>query len=455
MIERVEPPAAMNTLAVPIEIYGSGFRVPLVSDLDNGRVFVGAVGVSIGDVALAGATWRTGQLIEGTVPPGLPVGRHDVTVTIDDRRSVLPEGFEVLGEDVTMPDGAMQCVPGWLDLCTQPPPTIALDVTSAETLDTDTDPRCRTYVQQAGGDVCLVHATSVNIGPGGSLTATGSRPLAIASATTLTLDGTIDVSSRRGVRTGPGAGDASCTFAATPEEDIGGAGGGAGGSFGAIAGNGGVGDSDNSSGNNGTAAAGQAGAAAMATYLRGGCAGQRGANESSTGGMGGSGGFGGGALYLYAPMRVEVNGQIRATGAGGTGGQVQSGGGGGGSGGLVVIESAVVAVTVMGQISANGGGGGEGGGRIITGPISSVNITGQPGNDGDLGMTPAAGGRGSYTAYGFAASFAAGGSGGAGTTAATNGASPAIGAGGGGGSVGIVRLIGTTTIMGVVSPPPI
>lgn len=338
------------------------------------------------------------------------------------------------------------CVTGFLDLCGQADPTMALDVQVSSTINTDTDPRCRTLTQTGGGPVCLVYVTQVLIAPGATLTATGSRPLAIASTSTMAVSGTIDVASRRtDGQIGPGA-NGTCTFSATPEMDLGGAGGGAGASFGAIGGNGGRGDSDSSLGSDDDAAPGFSGPALTPTVLRGGCRGQAGADETTGGGVGGAGGHSGGALYLYATSSITISSTalVRASGAGALGGGVQAGGGGGGSGGMVVVESPTI--TVAGTIAANGGGGGEGGARLSGGGGGSTNVSGQPGADGGNTTTIAAGGAGSDNRFGF------GGSGGAGSTAAANGTAAVVAGGGGGGGVGIIKLRGAATVTGTVTP---
>jgi hypothetical protein len=115
------------------------------------------------------------------------------------------------GSDHDAP-GNVDC-PTVLPLCNLDAPEQSLTIATADTIDTDTDPRCRTVVQDNGNLVCVVYATSVTITSNGSLTATGSRPLAIASTSTLTLAGTIDVSSRRVGGKGAAASDPGCTFA--------------------------------------------------------------------------------------------------------------------------------------------------------------------------------------------------------------------------------------------------
>lgn len=440
-VARVEPASAHSAQPVPLVIEGTGFELRLVNDLDTGDTTVETLVARVGDTPLDAVRVQTDLQLEAVVPAGLEPGTYDVIVEIGTRRDRLADGYTVLPPDVIPPPPP--CVPGFVDVCAVPVPTTDLEITVSETIDTDTDPRCITLQQPNGGPICLIYATAVTIGSGATLTATGSRPLAIAATSAMTIDGTIDVSSQRGVARGPGADDAACTFASVPENDLGGAAGGAGGSFGTSGGNGGVGDTDNSLGGDGQAVAGTAGAAATITSLRGGCHGQTGGAESVSGGQGGTGGSGGGALYLYAPDALTLGspGRIRATGAGGAGGQVQAGGGGGGSGGLVIIESEVI--TIAGAISANGGGAGAGGSRTNGTPV-----TGPPGADGSFGTTPAVGGSNAIAGGN-------GGTGGAGTTPPAAGSSSIVGGGGGGGAVGIVRLIGTTIVSpGDISPPP-
>ena len=359
------------------------------------------------------------------------------------------------GDDMPMLDGSVDgmtinpgaeptpCTPNFLNLCGQAAASMTLDSAGVDMINTDTDPRCRTLTQTNGGPVCLVYVTSASIG--GQLIATGTRPLAIASTSTITIGGVIDVASRRSDnKTGPGA-DGTCTFSATPQMDVGGGAGGAGGSFGAQGGDGGTGDSDDSLGNDNTATPGLAGTSLTPTVLRGGCRGQAGGNESAQGGNGGTGGHSGGALYLYAATSITISsgGLVGASGAGGGGGGVQAGGGGGGTGGMIIVEAPQI--TVAGTIAANGGGGGEGGTRGGT-VVNPVTVAGKPGGDGTATTTPAAGGNNNDDRIG------PGGAGGAGATQAVDGTSGTSGGGGGGGSVGIIKLIGTSTVSGTITP---
>ena len=363
-----------------------------------------------------------------------------------------PGGDDTPGTDAAVPGDTggpvdVPCVPGFLDLCTQANPTTALDITTTQTINTDFDQRCRRFPQaDGGGDVCLLYMTSVNIASTGSLTASGKRPLALASTTTMTIAGAIDVASH-GIQIGPAADAKGCNFASPPATDSGGGAGGAGGSFTLPGGNGGTGDNNDNGSPNGTAAPGTHGTTTTITGLRGGCPGQTGGNEGNGmgNGRGGNGGHSGGALYLFARQSLMITGSVRATGEGGDGGDGMSGGGGGGTGGLVVIESR--SLTISGQISANGGGGGQGGGLN-----NNNRVSGRDGDDGALGTAPAAGGAG---ANNNDPDFGTGGAGGA-TAAAGNGATADFGGGGGGGAAGMIKLIGASQQLtgSTISPAP-
>jgi len=345
------------------------------------------------------------------------------------------------------PDAEAGC-PFSLDaLCLLGEPTGGLNFTSNEVIDTDVDPRCFDLEQGAGPTACLLWADAVSVAAGVTVTAIGSRPLVVASSDSISIFGTLDASSQRGVQQGAGANFDDCALASGPQRDIGGAGGAAGGSFAGEAGDGGTGDQDSSLGFDGTGAPGTASTAVgQPTFLRGGCRGGNGADESSSSlaGSGGSGGASGGAVALYAAQNftLEGSGLIRVTGAGGGGGQVQAGGGGGGSGGMLRIEASVVVIN--GTLGANGGGGGEGGVRLNGFPE-----TGASGTDGPASPTGAAGGTG--------LSFA--GDGGVGSSLASlagdAGANADGGGGGGGGGAGFILLRGAVSVNGSSSPAPI
>ncbi len=339
-----------------------------------------------------------------------------------------PGAIDGAGLDGLPPPPDAACAATFIDLCSAGPPGGPVAVAGADFLNTDTDPRCRTYPQPGGPDACLVYATDVTLSAGASLTAVGTRPLVIASVADLRIDGLIDVSSQRGIQTGAGANYGGCPAGLAPENDLGGAAGGAGGSFGGGGGTGGTGDIDMSLGNDGSAIAGLAGAAQPSpAFVRGGCRGQDGGDEGDFGGAGGSGGDSGGGVFLFSwgAVHVGVTAVIRATGAGGGGGAVQAGGGGGGSGGFIGFEG--TGVIVEGQLWIDGGGGGGGGARL-----SGIPISGGPGSDASTGSAP--GGYPSYDAPGATGSDS--------PLPPGNGASSIVGAGGGGGSFGFTYGVG-------------
>ena len=307
--------------------------------------------------------------------------------------------------------------------------TVCLDVpadpvTLTGTINTDTDPRCAA-MQPAGwiaagqAEACFIVGMEIDV-PAPVAVRAGSRPLVLVAATSITISGTLDVSSRRSgiggnvVGVGPGSPSAACVAASgTPQNSGGGGGGGAGGSFMTAGGNGAIGNAGGSTA--GTAAP----ASAMApTVLRGGCPGQRGGNGGG-GNVAGTSGAGGGAVFLAAGATITISGAINASGAGGAGGGVRTGGSGGGSGGMIVLHAPTITATA-GRVFANGGGASQGG---------DSNTSGANGTDAAADPTsPAAGG----------AIGTAGGPGGAGFALGSNAASgdPGDGTEGGGGGGG-------------------
>lgn len=334
------------------------------------------------------------------------------------------------------PDAPPACVPGFLDLCEQPAPTGNFIVGELQ-IDTDNDNRCKTLTQSGGPDVCLLHFTEIEVQSGATFLAYGSRPLALVASTSIKIIGNLDVSSRRGRLTRPGAGyaptqDGFCGFATTPVDDTGGGGAGAGGTFLSLGGVGGDGDTDG-----GAAAGGTPGPvhSASPTVLRGGCNGQAGGAGREA--PGGPGGLGGGAVYLAAPL-VHINGVVYAGGSGAPPAGRDDGGGGGGSGGMIVMQSPRLELAGS-MLIANGAGGGQGGDGSTNGDF---------GDDATM-VTAAAGGSNPNDA---------GGNGGAGSTSAAAAGAPGIsdgaGAGGGGGGAGFILLLGaaTNTTGAMISP---
>jgi hypothetical protein len=232
-------------------------------------------------------------------------------------------------------------------------------------------------VTQTGGPSArLWSVNGLKLGASSTLRVTGTHPLIVASWAAVTVNGTIDVSSRRtkGV-TGAGANPSSCSTHAPTAGGLhsGEGGGGGGGGFGSDGGDGGKGDGGN-------AAAGTRGTKVAApAFVRGGCKGAAG------GGGSGLGGDGGGALQLTARTGITVNGTLHAGGAGGkaaTG--YEDGGGGAGSGGMIGLEAGTITLGSGAVLAANGGGGGEG----LNGG------TGKNGEDGKAFSAAAKGGAG-------------------------------------------------------------
>lgn len=320
--------------------------------------------------------------------------------------------------------------------CYDAPPTG--DVTLSGTIDTASDVRCEPFAQPAGPELCLIATGTITIDASG-VVATGARPLMLVAADTITVTGTLDVASRRGVQVGAGANAAACPALAAGGTARHG-GGGAGGSFGTAGQIGGRGGGD--VGEDG--AGGVNGPSQDATFVRGGCAGAPGGGGMVA--LPGAGGDGGGAMYLVAGTSITVAGQLQASGAGGLGpaaSSSSSGGGGGGAGGLVGLEAPMIDVT--GSVVANGGGGGEGGGETLAGA---------PGDNGSVFNAAAIGGGGTTeggdggTGFAIAIAPTPGGQG-------TTGTGAHGGGGGGGGGAGVVWVKGTLSDASTsVSPAP-
>lgn len=324
---------------------------------------------------------------------------------------------------------------------------------------------CTQLVPQSGGPaLCVLAGTSITIAAGATVravglnpigsTAPGTNPLVLIAMETITVSGTLDVSSHFSETVGgepalgAGARTTAGCFATGVDGPAGagsnGAGGGAGGSFGAMGGAGGNGGNNNQTGH------GTPMAAMAPRQLVGGCPGGHGGDGGGGFPSGGAGGNPGGAVYLLAGRSIAVAGKVNASGAGGVGGiegnSSSGGGGGGGAGGLIVLEAPQV--TVTGSVFANGGGGGAGAGNI-----GDMTDNGKPGSDPTTALTPASGGGGT-------SGGGNGGAGAAGTTAAAagnkgGGSDPQSGGGGGGGGAGVIRVLGPSpsSIGGTVSPP--
>jgi hypothetical protein len=292
------------------------------------------------------------------------------------------------------------------------------------TTDIDTDgSACVTPITDVGA--CVIAAGTIGIDSGVTVHARGSRPLVLVASMSITIAGTLDVSSSVAGTQGAAADVAGCASSTAPTASA----GGAGGSFGSKGGDGGV------------TGGGTAGNTITVSMLRGGCPGQNGGGAG-----GGAGGHGGGAVDLIAMTSIFISGTVNASGAGGTnaGTMAASGGGGGGAGGYIGLDSA--SVTNSGTLIANGGGGGE---------ASGTASTGAPGHDPDTTapFTPAAGGAGGST-YGSdgGSGFAQGSSAQPGSNTCLTPCTTPTDGGGGGGGAGIIHVVPSQTVGGNVSP---
>jgi hypothetical protein len=313
-----------------------------------------------------------------------------------------------------------------VSFCLDWPPngsTVISDLQVVDTGVTGSGPlQCQTL--RSGSDVCVIAAADLQITGSGTLAALGPRPLVVL-ASTVTIDGKIDVGSHVRGRQGPASDLTGCNNGTNAT----GAGGGQGGSFDGPGGNGGNQAGQGSS--HGTAGAVMTGV----TTLRGGCPGGHG------GGTGFSLGHGGGAVLVIADMlTIGSTGSIDASGGAGEAGFAgPQGAGGGGSGGMIAIVATTMALDSAGQIYANGGHGGGG---------ATSTTNGSDGVDPSAANNGGSGGGGGSTAGSGAAGFPGtsrnGGTGGGGTD----------GGGGAGGGAGIVHITSGSTVIGNISPNP-
>jgi hypothetical protein len=296
-------------------------------------------------------------------------------------------------------------------------------------------------VAQSGGpDIASLAFRSITVPAGVTLRVTGGRALALLSATTINVVGSIDASSSYDNDCGPAA-NTGCAPGERPSwsADTWGCGSNGGG-YGTL-------------GGHGASASGQSCFTNLPSLtsctntalvpLLGGSAGGN-TNDSSPEGYTLYGGCGGGAIQLVAGGSIAVSGSLIASGGGGgyerripfaPAGVYERtssnfGGVGGGSGGAILLESP--AVTLTGKLFVNGGGGS--GGSIAT---SGVNL--MPGVNGGARTSPASATAGIGTGSGSGGIGAAGSSGATDALPYTTTVSKAP-AGGGGGGAGRIRV---------------
>ena len=276
-------------------------------------------------------------------------------------------------------------------------------------------------------EIAVFAFSDFQLDAGITITATGSRPLALLSQGDLTVAGTIDVSARDDVDlfanaerlAGPGGGNGGLgnedlpspsryngdPAAGAPADSVGsylvGGGGGTGGGFG--------GDGGRAEGLGGDLVLGPVGLAYadLAMGIQGGSGGATAGSGFSGVIVGGGGGGGGIELGAVGTLEVTSTGDVLANGGDAFDGfNVTSsiGGGGGGAGGGILLHA--TNVNQFGELHANGGeggdeprdGGGGGGGAILiaysttgtfdnTGGVQSANGGGNgPGSGGEDGQ---------------------------------------------------------------------
>ncbi|MBT8496521.1 MAG: hypothetical protein KJO07_25965 [Deltaproteobacteria bacterium] len=316
-----------------------------------------------------------------------------------------------------------------------------------------------TLTQDGGPELAVVVAESIEIADGATVRVTGSRPLVLLAATSLSVAGVIDASADLEIP-GPG-GTVSCiagsgadgqTQSITGSVTVEGGSGGGGGGFG---GQGGTGAIVNQSVGALPSAGGASDGGPQLAPLTGGCAGGAGGNG------GGPGGGGGGAVQLSAVGAVTVTstGVIDTAGGGGQATPpvadfTAAGGGGGGSGGAILLEG--TQVTVAGLLAANGG----------SGACGKFYDSSVPGSDGSNTATPSPGVSGTNINSGPGGAGSAGSAvdGSAGSEGTSFVSAPGCtsfcfnipaGGGGGGGGVGRIRIEGSAVdLTGLVTPAP-
>lgn len=345
--------------------------------------------------------------------------------------------------------------PRGFDPCASPPSgltPLVLDIPGEYLYDTgDTtlltpDGTTLSLTATKAGAARIVWTSGFLIEVDSTLRVIGTDPLVLVSMSDLTVEGTVDISSKftgssyqRGAGSNPGVCPTSAPTTGPSCQH--GGGGGGGGGFGSSGNEGGRGGGTRDCGAGMTGIAGGLGGNALGTVnsLRGGCGGQAGGVGDGEDSDPGVGGPGGGAMYLLTrnTLTVATNGVVHAGGAGGRPAfDDRAGGGGGGTGGMLQLAGSMV--TVRGVIAANGGGGGGGVEASI----------GTAGEDAKPETTAAAGG----PAQGVGGR---GGDGATGELPATPGTDGNRGGGGGGGGAGIIRIQAlSSTLEGTITPPP-
>lgn len=367
------------------------------------------------------ATADSGQTADGAI------GQADASTT--DAATV-----ECLFTDTTI------CAAGPLQ------PAIVIPIGMNDLLDTDVDDRCADFMS-GGRAMCLIYTERFDISIGASLRVTGSRPLFVASRSTITINGRLNgSSSRTDGLLGPGSNDDDCALLLPGEDSEDGGGGGAGGSFQGRGGDGGRGDYRIGPGTAGANAAPLLGG--IPDDLRGGCPGSSGGEGGINGAPEAKPGEGGGGMGFVSlgAFTVSPTGALMVNGSGALRGTItRGGGGGGGSGGMLQMEAPLV--RLQGLVLAEGGGGGGG---------ANTSENGNPGLD-PSNLSSGAGGSGADSG-----NEGDEGDGGEGSTTNARGDHSGVegidgqqgrrGAGGGGGGAGYLFIIADSLQISGTSP---
>ncbi|MEO7734160.1 MAG: hypothetical protein ABIY55_24570, partial [Kofleriaceae bacterium] len=131
---------------------------------------------------------------------------------------------------------------GLVKICFSTLPTDPITLTAEMSpYDTGVDTNCPVRAVQGGIELCVVAGRTVTVPS--AFVAIGARPLVIVGIEDVTIEsaGSIDVSSKAGVRKGAGANTGTCSMGDPAEADGGGGGGGGGGGLGTAGGVGGEG----------------------------------------------------------------------------------------------------------------------------------------------------------------------------------------------------------------------
>jgi len=83
-------------------------------------------------------------------------------------------------------------------------------VTLSQTIDTGTSALCSTCSTTSGIDACVIAGRSISVAAGTTARVTGSRPLILIASQQITISGTLDAASHRGVSDGPAANAGPC-----------------------------------------------------------------------------------------------------------------------------------------------------------------------------------------------------------------------------------------------------